>query len=407
MTPEEIKKEQEASKIEKVQPKDAQVDKLQVNASLEESNKSIVTPPKESKRQYSKKVGDYKKIAEEASLQGIDLDNADQIPLTDEDRNKIDQIIVKSVPKELVGEFNAIANSHTAPKSEERAKLDAKALMASARKQRRAKFGDALYAFGEGLQGKTANPEAMATTRLQRQRDEQFKDFKEVTERNQKTKFLWETQHRNELIDWAEKKARDMKIDEQTRMKYQQMADKFKQEMAFKEKQLGQQKEIADARNKVAREKIWADQQKDKNKKKVTVQTAKSTYELNPEEAEYYKGEVLKNSEVYRGKYPGLFEKVQETDEWTGKPIEGKFTYKLNPRIKDVDLIRVYLEENKEGGGQKITPENQSGYFDKYRKEKGLPTSDVPVSQTIKQGATQRPQSQSQKVKSDPLGLGL
>ena len=398
MTPEEIKKEQEKSNLQQMQTKtDAQVDKPVISASLTDpaTNKTDITPPKESTRQYSKKVGDYKTIQREAASRGINLDDIGEMPLLDSDKGKITDAVKSLYPKEIAEGISNLSKAYAAPQNEERNKLDQKALMDSARRERRARWADALYAFGEGLQGKTANPENFASTRIQRKRDKEFQDFKDVTERNQKTKFLWETQYRKDAIAWAEEQARNQRLDEQTRLKFQQLADQFNKGMEFKEKQLKQTKDIADDRNKTAVKVAGIRAAEDKDKKKVTVQTAKNTYELAPEEAEYFKGEVLKNADSYRSKYPGLFEKVQEPDELdmsTGNTVKGRVYYRLNPRLKDVDLIRVYLEENKEGFPQ--FEKSKNNIMNQY-KMRGEIDENQPIKPT------------QQKLKADPLGLGL
>lgn len=399
MTAEEKKKQDEANQVKEIpsiQSNKADIEEKSITPTVLNKIPPVdKTPPAESSRQYAGKVKDYSNVVDEAAQRGIDLDKLSEMPLMDSDKNQITDAVRRMYPRELAQGISSIAEAYAAPQNEARNAIDTKRMMNLEKRKRRARVADAFYAFGEGLQGKTANSDNFASTRIQRKQDEQFQNYKDITERNQKTKYLWENQYRKDLMAWAEEKANDMNVSERERAKFQQLADQFKQNMDFKNKQLKQQSDLGYA-------KIAADKEKDKDEKAVTVQTAKNTYQLKPEEAEFYKGEVLKDSEKYRSKYPGLFEKVQETDEWTGKPIEGKFTYKLNPRIKDVDLIRVWLEENKEGGNEKITPENQNSYFDKYRKEKGLPTSEIPASETTKQ-----PLIKQQQVKADPLGLGL
>jgi len=388
MTPEQIDKEK-AVKVEKTKT-------IQPNkADLEETTESIPelgktkpvdkTPPKESDREYGKKVGDYRAIVKEAAKNGTNLDDVGAMPLADSDRSNIDKAIETIVPKELVGEFYGIANSHTAPKNEERNKLDQEALMKSKKMERKARWIDALSAFGSGLQGKDTKPDDFISTKLQRQRDEQFQSFKDTTERNQKTKYLWETQHRNELIDWAEKRRKETRDDAELSAKYQQIADQFKQNADYKNEQL----KIARDRNNIARNKKAGSGGKDE--KTVKIQTAQKTYELKPEEAAFYKGEILKNAATLRAKYPGWFTEGQKTDELTGNPT-GEKTYKLNPEVKDVDMIRAYLE-NKEPGhlNEEAYEQNKAYYFDKYRKEKGLSTA--PASNTAKPQA-QKPKSQ-------------
>ena len=101
------------------------------------------------------------------------------------------------------------------------------------------------------------------------------------------------------------------------------------------------------------------------------------------------------------------FEEVKEPDKLgtNGETIEGRTYYKLNPRITDAELIRAYLEKNKEGDDP-ITPENQASYFDKYRRAKGQPTSDIPVSETVKAGSQSVQYSQPKQTPKSQYSTG-
>ena len=328
----------------------------------------------------------------EAKSKGIDLDNQEGMPLLDSDKERIIQNASKLAPKELVTEVVNRINTYAQPELKKVPELDQKRLMDQERKIRRARWADALYAFGEGLQGRVANPEAFATTRMQRKRDQEFQNYLDVTEQNRKVRNLWNAQTTDETLKWLDEQAKNERLDNLTREKMRQLADQFKQKQ-------DQAKKIADDRNATTLKAAGIRaSNKNKAERPVIVQTAQKTYELAPEEAARYKGEVLQNSEKYRAKYPGLFEKVQETDEWTGKPIEGKFSYKLNPRIKDIDLIRAYLEDKEPGKlNEDAYEQNKASYFDKYRKERGLPTSDQPALKSQTQ--------QTQTPKLDPLNF--
>lgn len=389
MTPEEVKKEQEASNIKPIQPIQ------QVNtepAQLGKSQPMINTPPAESDKEYAGKVKDYKTIVSEAKSKGIDLNDQEGVPLLDSDKERIIQNVSKLAPKELITNAVNRINTYAQPELKKVPELDQKRLMDQERKIRRARWADALYAFGEGLQGRTANPETFATTRLQRQKDQEFKNYLDVTEKNRIAKNAWNKETTNETIKWLDEQANNERQDRLTREKYAQAAEELKQNLLRKDREFAERQRHNKAMENKPSGKL------DKELRPVIVQTAKNTYELKPEEAARYKGEVLQNSEKYRAKYPGLFEKVQETDKWTGKPIEGKFSYKLNPRIKDIDLIRAYLEDKEPGKlNEDAYEQNKTSYFDKYRKERGLPTSDQPAL---------KPQTkQPQTPKSDPLNF--
>lgn len=407
MTPQEIDKEKAIpiQETKSIQPKQAVIEKSP--AELGTPQKLDTAPPDESDRQYANKVNDYKAVVSSARAKGIDLNNQEGVPLLDSDKERIIQNASKLAPKELVTDVVNRINTYAQPEFKKVPELDQKRLMEQERKARKARWGDALYAFGEGLQGKTANPELYASNRIQRKQDQEFQNYQAVTEQNRIARNAWNTQTTNETIKWLDEQANNERLDKITRDKMNAAAEELRKNLEFKDKSLKQAKEIADNKDKTAITVAGIRENQDKKNRPVIIQTAKNTYQLKPEEAAFYKGEVMKNSEEYRAKYPGWFEKVQKTNDF-GEPIEGEFTYKLNPRIKDQELIRAYLEENQEGGNQKITPQNQAAYLDKYRKAKGQPTSDIPVSETVKAGSLQTQYSQPQsKLKADPLGLGL
>ncbi|MDD4971892.1 MAG: hypothetical protein PHT07_20900 [Paludibacter sp.] len=403
MTPEEIKKEQEASKaspIEQapaIQSNKADIEEASITSTeLSKSRPVDTTPPKESDREYGNKVGDYNKVVEAAKRKGVDLNNIHQMPLMDSDKDKITEAVKGMYPKEFAQGINNLANSITAPQNEARNKLDAKALMNAEKQKRRAAWADALYAFGEGLQGKTANQDNFVSTKIQRKLDEDFQNYKDTTERNQKTKYLWENQTRKELVDWADEQAKNERLDANTRAKMKQLADQHRENMDFKNK---------DFTEKTRHDKAMENKKSGKMSKEdrpVVVQTAQKTYTLKPEEAAFYKGEILKNADTLRNKYPGWFTEGQKSDPLTGEPT-GEKTFKLNPEVKDVDMIRAYLEEKEPGHlNEDAYEQNKASYFDKYRKQQGLSTT--PASQDVKPSTTvQKPQAQPQKA--DPLGL--
>ena len=248
MTPEEVKKEQEASNIKPIQPIQ------QVNtepAQLGKSQPIINTPPAESEKDYAGKVKDYKTIVSEAKSKGIDLDNQEGMPLLDSDKERIIQNASKLAPKELVTEVVNRINTYAQPELKKVPELDQKRLMDQERKIRRARWADALYAFGEGLQGRVANPEAFATTRMQRKRDQEFQNYLDVTEQNRKVRNLWNAQTTDETLKWLDEQAKNERLDNLTREKMRQLADQFKQKQ-------DQAKKIADDRNATTLKSGWA-----------------------------------------------------------------------------------------------------------------------------------------------------
>lgn len=398
MTQEQIDKEK-AVKVEKATAIQPDIKRPEVNSTeLSKSQPVDTAPPKESAKQYSKKVGDYNRVVEIAKEKGVDLNNIGEMPLMDSDKGKITDAVKSAYGRELATGIQGISDAITAPQNEERNKLDVKALMNLEKQKRRSKWADALYAFGEGLQGKTANPNAFVSTKIQRKQDEQFQQFKDVTERNKKTKFLWEDKSRKEMIDWADQEAKNMQQSEEYRQKMKMLADKYTQDQVkFAQDQKNKDRgyRIQEDRNNISRDK------KGKDEKTVKVQTAQKTYELKPEEAAFYKGEILKKADTLRKKYPGWFTESRSSKQnpLTGEIETGPVTYKLNPEVSETDMIRAYLEEREPGKlNEEAYEQNKAANFDKYRKQKGLSTG--PASQD----AQSKPK---QTVKADPLGLGL
>jgi len=98
--------------------------------------------------------------------------------------------------------------------------LDSKQLTEDAKKQRKARWGDALTGFGQVMQGKTVNTDNWESEKLQRKRDAQFQEYKDITSNNKKVKEVWDAKNRDELIDFLEKqqKTRDLNEREQAKL---------------------------------------------------------------------------------------------------------------------------------------------------------------------------------------------
>ena len=259
-TEEQIDKEKadKVSTATTIQPDKADIKRPEVNSTeLSKSQPVDTAPPKESARQYAKKVGDYKQIVQMAGEKNVDLNDIGRMPLMDSGKEVITDAVKRSYGRDLATKIQSYSDAVTAPQNEER-KLDVKALMALEKTKRRSRWKDALYAFGEGLQGKTANQDAFVSTRIQRNQDKQFQDFKDVTERNKKTKFLWEDKSRKEMIDWADQEAKNMQQSEEYRQKMKMLADKYAQDQVkFAQDQKNKDRgyRIQEDRNNISRDK--------------------------------------------------------------------------------------------------------------------------------------------------------
>ena len=99
-------------------------------------------------------------------------------------------------------------------------KLDSAQLMKDAKLQRKLRWSDALVAFGTGLQGGTYDHQNSRSAQIQRKRDEQFQEYKNIADNNKKVKEVWDAKNRDELINFLEtqKKNRELTEREETKL---------------------------------------------------------------------------------------------------------------------------------------------------------------------------------------------
>lgn len=361
-----------------LQPSDATIEKPSTPpVELSKVKPIDQTPPKENDRQYGKKVQDLSNVMALAKSKGVDLNNVGDVPVDDSFKSKITEAVRQSYPKEVASGVASRIDAYAAPKPEATPKIDLKAQMDLEKRKRKVRWADALSAFGEGLQGKTVDTNNFEQNKIQRKQNADFQNFKDVTERNQRAKEAYENKTRSELFDWADQQSKNMQLNERERLKFQQLADQFKEKGNQFNKKLAEDKRYHD---------IQA-AKKDKENQQVKIKTAQQTYDLKPEEAQFYKGEALKNQDLIRSKYPTWFKEVPKLDKF-GKQIPEAVSYELDPRVKDTDLIRAYLEDT----------ENPS--FTKFNKAK----------ESIQRNYENRGELQPEKpakAKADPLGLGI
>lgn len=84
----------------------------------------------------------------------------------------------------------------------------------------------------------------------------------------------------------------------------------------------------------------------DKASKPIKIKTDKQTYEVQPEEASFYRRKAQDDPRL-RAQHPEWFVQVGGVEQWdTGKKamVKKGGTYKLSEDVKDEDVARVYLE---------------------------------------------------------------
>lgn len=189
-----------------------------------------VIPPAKSNKQLREERRDERAtntINSEAGQYGIDLSNVSKTPLTTTAKEQITNSIKQLAGKEFASDIDNFSKAYTNPQFDDVPELNEKRLKELARKERRTRWADALYAFGQGLQGRVANPETYASTRLQRERDQQYQNYKNTVDRNRKIKQAYEDSYRNDLMDWIQQKIDDTTLSAAEREKYKVMADQI------------------------------------------------------------------------------------------------------------------------------------------------------------------------------------
>lgn len=136
---------------------------------------------------------------------------------------------------------------------------------------------------------------------------------------------------------------------------------KFLLGLKQKQQQIDNLKAYQEARLKIDKEKlkIGKNGSSDKSKQPITIKTAKKTYTLSPAEASYTRGKAIENIDLLKKKYPTWTITVPKLDEWN-EIIPGEFTTKLDPRIKDDDLIRAQKQLEEDEQELKDNPESKT-----------------------------------------------
>ena len=286
---------------------------------------NVMKLAKETDRQYGKKVQDYRNVMKLAASKGVDVNNFGQYPATDSYNDRLSTAFKGAYSKDLADKVNSLNKAYAPPKPEDNPKIDVKHQMGLERQKRKGRWADALYAFGEGLQGRTANKDDFYQNRIQRQQDKEFQDYKDTTDRNNKAKYAYETLNTDKMINWLDQQYKDKRNSDLHR-------EQFEETKKYHEGLLAARKASGSKTGKV-----------DKANQPVRIKTYKKTYELKPEEVEFYAREAKKNGELIGERFPEFWIKNQKTDK-RGEPI-GKASYSLKPNVSNRDLAAAYLEE--------------------------------------------------------------
>ena len=178
-------------------------------------------------------------VVDSANRSRVNLNEDYSYPVTEDKKKSIAEGLSASVKGENMDAFLKYAGTHPNPNYVTPPTINIEEEKRKARRERAAKWADALYAFGEGIQGRTANKDNMASTIMQRKRDELFQNYKNTSEANKQTAKNWEYNYRKDLMDWIGKQQESDRLSDAERQKYKFMYDKLAADQDQAEKELG------------------------------------------------------------------------------------------------------------------------------------------------------------------------
>lgn len=216
---------------------------------LKKKNREITDSLRQQRRINRANIADAKVnniVSGAADKQGIDINTPYSYPVTDDFGKNLVDTLANHVSEEDKPKLSTFISSIPSPNYIAPPTINIDEEKAKAKLQRKVRWADALYAFGEGMQGKTANKDVMGSTKLQRERDTNFQNFKLISEANKKTAKDWEVNSRKEALDWIDKQLASDVLSEAERKKYQLAYDQLKQQGKQHADEIALQKERID-----------------------------------------------------------------------------------------------------------------------------------------------------------------
>lgn len=295
-------------------------------------------------------------VTSEASKIGVDLKKPIDIgPMGNERKAAIDKDINTSLSEDERGRFKRFSDMTTAPVVDTPIIPDKEQLKANVKEQRKARWWDALYAFGEGLQGRTADPKIMRSKQLAAERMDMLNQYKDSFKAGKDRLNEWEGKYRSDAINYLDEIINDPNTPELKRIKAQQQNEILK----------GQQ-----LRNKRTQQEIDAaakNTTKDKKDTKIyqfPYKTADGeTLKINTSKEEY---DVLNSLTVRRDKLRKKLEAKKAEHDTNRKKLEDKKT------ARDIEMMQakgdVWFGDSKDEKQQAISNKYQSD-IDKLQNE--------------------------------------
>ena len=131
-------------------------------------------------------------IQREAIYYGVDFKSITSGNLSKQYKNEVTKSVLEVAPEIIKKDLTEFMNSYAGPELKDPPKYLIDEIYDSVKRSRSARWADALYAFGEGAQGYTADQNAMASNKIQNKREMLYLKLKEIDNQNNATLDVWE-----------------------------------------------------------------------------------------------------------------------------------------------------------------------------------------------------------------------
>ena len=277
-------------------------------------------------------VKDYsrdKAITSEASRYGVDFNKPlDVGVLTKERKDAIDKRTTALADQSEIDRLRNFQEATKAPSIQTDKMPDKEYLKENYRKQRNARWWDALYALGEGLQGRTADPRNMRSKQLEAERKGMYDQYKSSFEQGKKTLSDWEENYAKQQIDYL----KELRDKETNSMKRKQ----FDNELKIQEAKLANYKPQTEANV----EKTYPNEYKTDDGQRIKMNLSpedqvlfnQNILEVSNLKAERDQLQAKMDEEYSRAESRGLFGLSESKEE-----AQDKVKNRYNPKIEEIN----------------------------------------------------------------------
>lgn len=155
-------------------------------------------------KKIAKKKGKLETIIQrEAIYYDVDFKSITSGNLSKQYKDNIKERVMKITPDDIKKDISEFINAYEGPELEDAPQYLIDEIYSSVKRERQVAWADAMYAFGEGLQGNTANQNAMASNKIRNKRELLYLKLKEIDNRNKITQATWQKYFIDDLLKFV------------------------------------------------------------------------------------------------------------------------------------------------------------------------------------------------------------